>query len=136
MFVLRDTVQFSNNIVDVYNNLAGSKRTAMIHGGWGSAPDHTFRGMDYAANWLYLYDDKNYTAYNPKTHQQLNGVFFLDSHTQPSLNDTCLGSILSNHHGNITAETLYRDVVGYHRTGNNNFVVMDPVSQEIWTAWS
>jgi hypothetical protein len=24
MFVLRDTVQFSNNIIDVYNNLAGA----------------------------------------------------------------------------------------------------------------
>lgn len=70
MFVLRDTVQFSKNIVDVYNNLASANRTAMIHGGWASAPDNTFRGMEYAQNWLYLYDDKNYTkAYtNDTTH--------------------------------------------------------------------
>ena len=136
MFVLRDTVQFSNNIIDVYNNLASSSRTAMIHGGWASAPENTFRGMNYAANWLCLYDDKNYTQYNPTTHPELSGVFFLDRHTQPSLSDTCLGSILKSQHGNITAETLYRDVVSLHETGDNNYVVMDPVSQEIWTAWS
>lgn len=68
MFVLRDTVQFSNNIVDVYNNLAGAKRTMKIHGGWASLPDNTFRGMNYAHNFLYLYDDKNYTHYDPVYH--------------------------------------------------------------------
>lgn len=33
----------------------------MIHLGWASLPDKTFRGMDYASNMLYYYDDKNYT---------------------------------------------------------------------------
>jgi hypothetical protein len=34
-----------------------------IHGGWASAPDMSFRGMDYAANYVNLYDDKNYYMY-------------------------------------------------------------------------
>jgi len=50
-------------------------RTMMIHLGWGSLPDKTFRGMDYAANMLYYYDDKNYTHYSD-VHPQLNGVYF------------------------------------------------------------
>ena len=98
MFVLRDTVQFSNNIVDVYNNLAGSQRTMKIHGGWSSLPDNTFRGMNYAQNFLYLYDDKNYTHYDPVSHPQLDGVFFFDKHVQLS-SDPCLPNIIAPQHG-------------------------------------
>jgi hypothetical protein len=37
-----------------------------------------------------------------------------------------MGNILSAAHGNITAETLYRDVVGYQKTGDNKWTVFDP----------
>jgi hypothetical protein len=47
-----------------------------------------------------------------------------------------MGNILSAAHGNITAETLYRDVVGYQKTGDNKWTVFDPEAQEIWVAWS
>lgn len=113
MFVLRDTVQFSNSLADVEKNLQTSARTMKIHGGWGSLPDKTFRGMNYAHNFLYLYDDKNYIQYDDAFHPQLDGVFFFDRHVQPS-DDPCMGSILKAQHGKITPETLYRDVVGYH----------------------
>ncbi len=135
MFVLRDTIQFSNNIVDVYNNLAGVQRTMKIHGGWGSLPDNTFRGMNYAANFLYLYDDKNFTHYDPVAHPQLDGVFFFDKHVQTS-HDPCMANIIAPQHGKITPETMFRDVAGLHRTGDNNYVVMDPAAQEIWVGWS
>ena len=75
MFVLRDTLQFAKNKDDVYNFLNSVDRTAMIHLGWGSLPDRSFRGYDYAANILYAYDDKNYTHYS-EAHPQLDGVFF------------------------------------------------------------
>jgi len=51
----------------------------MIHLGYGSLPDNTFRGMDYSAGFVTFYDDKNYTRYND-AHPQLEGVFFYDRH--------------------------------------------------------
>ena len=65
----------------------------------------------------------------------MDGVFFFDKHVQLS-DDPCLPSIIAPQHGQITAETMYRDVVGLHRTGDNNYVVMDPAAQEIWVGWS
>lgn len=112
----------------------------MIHLGWGSLPDKTFRGMDYASDMLHYYDDKNYTRgwnetkYTP-VHPQLDGVFFFDKFVQPSGNP-CLGSILQNAHGKITPQTLYQDVAGYHATGNAQVIVMDPEGQQIWASWS
>lgn len=57
MWVLRDTVQFSNNLADVEQRLNSAHRTMMIHTGWGSAPDNSFRGADYSKNWVKFYDD-------------------------------------------------------------------------------
>ena len=135
MFVLRDTVQFANNIADVEDMLLSAQRTMKIHGGWGSLPDNTFRGMNYAANYVEFFDDKNYTWYNNFSQPQLDGVFFLNKHVQPS-DDPCMGNILREQHGQITAETMYRDIVGYQRTGDNKWAVMDPEAQEIWVAYS
>lgn len=106
-----------------------------IHGGWGSLPDNTFRGMNFASNFLYLYDDKNYTHYDPVAHPQMDGIFFLDKHVQPS-SDDCIASILRDQYGKITPETMFRDVAGYQQTGDNNYVVMDPANQELWLGWS
>lgn len=96
----------------------------MIHLGWGSLPDNTFRGCDFAANFVTFYDDKNYTHYS-SVHPQLDGLFYYDKRVQPS-GSACMGSILSANHGNITPETLYRDVAGYEATGDAQVIVMDP----------
>ncbi len=64
MFVLRDTIQFSNNIEEAEKMMSESKRTMKIHLGIGSVPDKTFRGVDYAANFISFFDDKNYTHYS------------------------------------------------------------------------
>jgi len=89
----------------------------MIHLGVGSVPDKLFRGFDYAANALYMYTDNNYTHYDPVAHPQLDGIFFYDKGVQPSDN-ACIASIISAQHGNITPQTFYQDVAGWHSTGN------------------
>ena len=60
--------------------LTGAHRTMKIHGGWGSAPDNSFRGMDFASNFVSFYDDNDYFFYEPQYHPQLEGVFFLNKH--------------------------------------------------------
>ena len=57
MFVLRDTIQFSNNIEEAEAQLQDSKRTMMIHLGIGSLPDKTFRGVTYSSNYIAFYND-------------------------------------------------------------------------------
>ena len=66
----------------------------MVHLGSASAIDGELRGYDYAANFLYSYDDKNYTHYS-ENHPQLDGVFYYDKHVQPS-GSACVGNILKD----------------------------------------
>jgi len=77
-----------------------------IHLGWGSLPDNTFRGADYAANFVTFYDDKNYTHYDQNT-PQLDGLFYYDKGAVPYSGDKCMGNVLRANHGKITAATLY-----------------------------
>lgn len=65
----------------------------------------------------------------------MNGIFYYDKFVQPSSNP-CVGNILQSFHGEITAETLYRDVAGYHSTGDTQVAVMDPAGEQIWVSWS
>jgi hypothetical protein len=134
MFVLRDTVQFSNNIEEAEAQFQDSKRTIMNHFGVGSLPDKTFRGVNYAANFVSFFNDSNYTHYS-ESHPQLSGVFYLDRHIQPS-GDMCIATIAKASHGKITPETMFRDIAGYHETGNAQLIVMDPEGQQIWGVWS
>jgi len=133
-FVLRDTVQFASNIYDVERLLQATNRTMKIHLGFGSLPDNTFRGVDYASNFVTFYDDKNYTHYT-KSHNQIDGVFYYDKGIQPD-GDVCLSGVLNLNHGKITPATLYQDAAGFHQTGNAQVIVMDPLSQELWASWS
>jgi hypothetical protein len=104
-----------------------TNRTMMVHLGFGSSADKSFMGVDYSANFVTFYNDKDYTHYSA-AHPQMDGVFFYDQHVQPS-NDQCVGNILTQAHGKINPETLYADVAGYHATGNAQVVVMDPEGQ-------
>lgn len=112
----RDLAQFENGIAGALKTMENTHRTMRIHIGLGSANDRSFRGVLYGYNNLTNFDDSNYTYYSD-AHPQMNGVFFWDRHPQPS-DDPCMGEILQYYYGRITAETLYKDIVGYMPTGN------------------
>jgi len=44
--------------------MSSADRTMRIHLGVGSLPDNTFRGVNYASNYIDFFDDKNYTIYS------------------------------------------------------------------------
>lgn len=98
-------------------------RTMRIHIGMSSLPDNSFRGLDYSKNVVLNFNDKNYTDYSAN-HPQIDGVFYFDKFVQPS-NNQCVGNILKDSAPNITPATLYRDVAGFHSTGDTQVCAMD-----------
>lgn len=65
----------------------------------------------------------------------MDGVFFWDKHPQPST-DPCLNSILASNYGQISPEVIYREVIGYHQTGNTQVCVFDVLNGEIYLSYS
>jgi len=127
MFVLRDVLQFSQNLNDVATTIQSTHRTMKIHLGFASGSEKKFLGVDYAYNFANTYGDSDYLLYS-ESHPRLDGIFFQDKHVQPS-GDMCVGNILKANHGKITPATLYRDIAGLHKTGDMQVAVMDPEGQ-------
>lgn len=114
MWVLRDTVQFSNNLAEVEYNLENAHRTMMVHLGWGSAPDNRFEGCNYAANYVEFFDDHHYQSPFSDSHPELDGVVYWAN--------GCVTQILKEHHngteGNIDPMLMFRDMCGRGKTGD------------------
>ena len=132
-YVLRDLAQFGQNLEQMLGTLAETKRTMRIHIGLSSLPDNSYRGIDYSSNVFENFNDQNYT-YTPQ-HPQMDGVQYFDKHTQPS-DDPCVGNILKASLGNITPATLYREVAGFHQTGNTQMCAFDITTNELWLSYS
>lgn len=48
--------------------------------GLASAESNTFEGLDYSWKVVNVYNDHNYTHYDPIAHPELEGVVFFDKH--------------------------------------------------------
>ncbi|CAM6094541.1 unnamed protein product [Calypogeia fissa] len=64
-FVLRDILQFTNNLEGAWNLLMETQRTCPILVGIGSLEDDKFFLLGYAADVLQLHDDSNFTMVRP-----------------------------------------------------------------------
>lgn len=116
IYVFRDVAQFSSNLSEAVDMIFSANRTQRIHLGIGSLEDNSFLGFEYSEKFVYVFNDKNYTAYS-EAHPQMDGIMFWDKHSQPS-NDPCLGNILEAGYGEIDNDFLFRTIPGYHQTGD------------------
>lgn len=122
-YVLRDILQFGNDLQSTVNQLFKTPRTCTIHVGVGSKKDNSFYGLEIAWNALHIYNDKNYTNYT-EAHPQMDGVMFWDKHPQPS-KDACLGAIIKENYGKIDAEFIHKEAAPLHQTGDTQIVIYD-----------
>jgi hypothetical protein len=120
-YVLRDVLQYADDLSSAVSMLVNAKRTCAIHVGVGDRNTMDFRGIEYAAKIINIYDDKNQPAY--PQHPQLNGVVYWDKHKQPT-GDYCLGSLLQEYYGQLDIET-YIHIVSMFQTGDMHIALYD-----------
>ncbi|EGD75487.1 hypothetical protein PTSG_06561 [Salpingoeca rosetta] len=120
-FLMRDIAQYDRTLSDALNRVYNNRRTCSIHLGVGSRHDQQFRAVEYGHEEVLVYDDLNYPTYLP-AHPQMDGLVFINKHVQPS-HDTCMGSLMQKHYGNLTAETTIRNVLGNTQSGDMHAAV-------------
>eukprot|EP01015_Nassula_variabilis_P007751 TRINITY_DN1601_c0_g1_i1.p1 TRINITY_DN1601_c0_g1~~TRINITY_DN1601_c0_g1_i1.p1 ORF type:complete len:191 (-),score=38.81 TRINITY_DN1601_c0_g1_i1:31-603(-) len=135
-YVLKRVMQFGKDLDSAIDILKNSKRTCEIFLGLGSAKNNQFRAITYNQTNLEVFDDKNCTVCgSDETHPQIDGVVYLDKFWQPSKNQ-CLGKLLSENNGKIDAEVLFREVAGYHQTGDSQVAVFDFKRSIVYVSYS
>ena len=123
MYVLRDVLQFANNLGDAINMIQNAKKTYQIYVGVGSKSDNELRGFQYSYAKTEVYSDKNWSKPFSTNHPQMNGVMYWDKSV--AQNDGCISQVLQNYYGNIDWNILANYVSPLHKTGDTLLAVYD-----------
>jgi hypothetical protein len=105
-FLMRDVLQWDQNVNDAINRAQKASRTCAIFLGVGD-PTNGFRAMEYTYPNLTVYSDQNYPVY--QNHPRMTGLVYIDKHVQPST-DPCIANVLKAQYGQITATVMIRDL--------------------------
>ncbi|KAK3083855.1 hypothetical protein FSP39_004201 [Pinctada imbricata] len=116
-FILRDILQFDKTLDDAINRLSNAKRTCDLILGVGDGKSRQFRSVEYSGEVAYFFDDKNLRP-DAYWHPKIDNVVYhgMDWNC-PAYNDV-MARQLTKYHGNITAESIIRDVVPIVQTGD------------------
>eukprot|EP00762_Andalucia_godoyi_P002733 ANDGO_04502.mRNA.1 Protein dcd1A len=130
-FVLRDVLQFAGDLDAAITQLVNAHRTCSIHVGVGDKNTNEFRGVEYAANVINIYDDKNQPVY--PQHPYMPNLVYWDKHPQPTTHD-CYSSLLEKFYGSFTAENTISDIAAVSRTGDMHIAVYDFATEYVYVA--
>lgn len=98
------------------NRIETANRTCSIFVGVGSAREDYFDVVEYSYQEVNVYNDTDFPAY-PPYHDLMDGVVFVDKHTQPS-HDTCLNDLLQMYYGDIDPLVTLRNITAVFQTGD------------------
>jgi hypothetical protein len=131
-FLLRDILQYDEDIDAAMNRIYNAHRTCSIWVGLGSGKTDRFRVVQYSHEEVNQFDDINYPAY-PPYHPRFDGLVFVDKHKQPS-HHMCLGSLLKQYYGKIAPALTARDITAVHQTGDMHIMIMDYAQSVTWVS--
>lgn len=131
-FLLRDILQFDDDVDAAMNRIYNARRTCSIWVGLGSGKTDRFRVVQYSHEVVNQYDDFNFPAY-PPYHPQFDGLVFVDKHVQPS-HHMCLGSLMKKYYGRIEPALTAKDITAVHQTGDMHIAIMDYATWEMWVS--
>jgi len=124
-FILRDILQFDEELDDTINRLMNAHRTCDLILGAGDGNAQTFRAFQYSASVLNVVDDTNLIPDNDTWHPKIPGVVYYGMDWLCPGYDLALANQIHKYYGNITAEVSIRYITPIVQTGNLHVAVYD-----------
>jgi predicted Zn-dependent protease with MMP-like domain len=121
-FLMRDVAQYDRTIDDAHNRMVNTHRTCSVFLGVGGRHLNQFRAIEYSLQQVVAFNDVNYPYY-AETHPQLDGVVFIDKHSQPST-DPCMGSIMQDYYGRYNPAAII-NLISLFQTGDLQAAIYD-----------
>jgi len=134
-FLLRDILQFDDNLPSALDRIVAAKKTASIFIGVGSATEMQFRAVEYGVGTARIFNDTTpFPGYapTPAEHPTMPGVVYIDKHTQPSTH-TCMAAVLQQHYGSLDPAAAV-DLVSRLQTGDIHLAVYDFAANVLYAA--
>eukprot|EP00010_Vexillifera_abyssalis_P002857 CAMPEP_0201552088 /NCGR_PEP_ID=MMETSP0173_2-20130828/13637_1 /ASSEMBLY_ACC=CAM_ASM_000268 /TAXON_ID=218659 /ORGANISM="Vexillifera sp., Strain DIVA3 564/2" /LENGTH=441 /DNA_ID=CAMNT_0047962507 /DNA_START=21 /DNA_END=1346 /DNA_ORIENTATION=+ len=121
-FLLRDILQFDQDIDSALSRIANARRTCSIFVGVGDGESNQFRAVEYSHDYVEFYNDHNYPLY--ANHPRMEGLVYIDKHTQPS-NDPCFTELLQHYYGEIDPSVTLHNITSQFQTGDMHIAIYD-----------
>lgn len=131
-YVLRDVLQFADDMDSALAMLENAKRTCAIHLGVGDSKTGTLSWVKYAARAFEVYNDSN--QLDTPEHPRMKNLVYVDKSSRQT--NTCYSSLLKKNYGNINVNSLIREIIPISQTGDTQSCVMDFANQAIYTSYS
>lgn len=128
MFILRDTLQFTDGLDAAVTHIQNANRTCNLIIGVGDGKAHHAYGIQYSGYVANPYDDKNLLPVNETWHAPIpdvvyNGMDWLC----PGYNQV-LGQQLTQYHGQLNEQIIIQNVLPTTQTGDLHIAVYDLVN--------
>lgn len=125
MYVLRDTLERTDNLQDGLSNIENSNRTCNLVIGLGDGEEQMVNGIEYSGYVAVPYDDETLLPVNETWHWKIDDVVYngmdwlCPGYTQK------LAEQLTKYHGQITEETVVRNILPTVQSGDLHIAVYD-----------
>jgi len=124
-FVLRDILQYDENVEQSTARLIGTDRTCNLLFGVGDGKEGRFRGYQYSYSVLNVFDDTNLQPYNETWHQRIKDTVYWGMDWLCPNFDIVLQDQLKEFYGNVTAENTIHYILPALQTGNTHVAIYD-----------
>eukprot|EP01116_Phalansterium_solitarium_P023469 TRINITY_DN8231_c0_g1_i1.p1 TRINITY_DN8231_c0_g1~~TRINITY_DN8231_c0_g1_i1.p1 ORF type:complete len:429 (+),score=169.95 TRINITY_DN8231_c0_g1_i1:93-1379(+) len=131
-FLMRDVLQWDANLGAAITRMANARRTCNIWLGTGDGNENRANLFQYSHSDLVVIDDTTVIQYPSNdtkyTHPLLKNVVYW------GVNQQCYSYVLTQQHGNITAENTIQHIIPISETGNLHANIYDLANLILYTA--
>lgn len=131
MYVLRDTLQYTNTLDAGVNHIQKADRTCNLIIGLGDGKAQHAYGIQYSGYVANAYDDKNQLPVNETWHPVVPDVVYNGMDWLCPNFDSVLGAQLSKYHGQLTEQVIIGNVLPTTQTGDLHIAVYDLVNSNM-----
>jgi isopenicillin-N N-acyltransferase like protein len=125
MFVLRDTLQYTDSLDTARTHISNANRTCNLIIGLGDGKLGKSNGIQYSGYVANAYDDATLLPVNETWHQPIPDVVYNGMDWLCPAYNQVLGDQLRKFHGQISEEVIVHDILPTAMTGDLHIAVFD-----------
>jgi len=136
IFLLRDILQYDYTVDDATTRMADTMRTCNLILGVGDGKLKQFNGYSYGYSTFDVYNDLNMKPDNDTWHGKIKDAQYWGMDwICPSYN-YALHDLIMADYGNITAESIVRNIPAKEQSGTNHIAIYELTQQMLYVSFS
>lgn len=136
VFLLRDILQFDNDLQSALNRIQSAQRTCNLILGVGSEKDGVVRGVQYSASVANVYGDgATQLPVNSTWHPQFDNIVYNAMDWLCPGYDIVASTQLGYGYGQLTAELLLQNVTSITQTGDLHIAAYDLTANNLYVSF-